>query len=174
MGSGMIRFVARRVAQSAGIMFLVSTLLFVLLLYFEPGGPCSAISSSCSASQLGVPAVDQYLDWLGGVLHGNFGTMASSNGSTTIPVTSYILQRLPATILLVAVSFPLQQLIALPLGIFAAVRRYSVLDQVFTVFSYVGLSMPAFVLGIILIYVFPVQLGIFAAGRTSNVTLPLF
>ncbi|GAC1444141.1 MAG: hypothetical protein NVSMB52_03170 [Chloroflexota bacterium] len=71
-------------------------------------------------------------------------------------------------------SYLLQQMVALPLGIFAALKQYTFFDQFFTVFSYVGLSMPTFWLGLILIFVFAVHWTLLPAGRVEDVALPVF
>jgi peptide/nickel transport system permease protein len=73
-----------------------------------------------------------------------------------------------------ASSYIVQQCIALPLGIYAALRQYTFFDQTFTLMSYVGLAMPTFWLGLILIFIFSVYLGWLPAGRVEDVTLPVF
>lgn len=111
----------------------------------------------------------QYVSQMSTYLHGDLGS--SNYGSS---VSSIILSKLPATLLLMGSSYLLQQLIALPLGIFAALKQYSFFDQLFTFTSYVGLSMPAFWLGVILIFVFAVHWAWLPAGRIEDVTLPVF
>jgi peptide/nickel transport system permease protein len=167
-------FIVRRLAQSALVLFFISTLLFLLLHYLAPEGPCFTFlgigADRCfDTLHLGDPLANQYLGWLSGYLHGKFGYTETGQ-----PVSAFLLQRLPATLLLVGVSYIFQQLLALPLGMYAAVRQYSLFDQLLTFLSYVGLSLPAFVLGLTLIYIFPVDLHVLAAARTSDASLPLF
>lgn len=158
----MVRYVAHRVLQAVVVLFLVSVLLFLLLRILGGSNPCYTVSTSCGESaQATVPAADQYHAWLSGIVHGG-------------PASAPILQRLPATILLIAVSYLLQQLLALSLGILAAVRQYSLFDQLFTLLSYVVLSVPAFVLALALIYLVPANLHVLAVGHTTAATLPHF
>jgi peptide/nickel transport system permease protein len=82
--------------------------------------------------------------------------------------------KLPATLLLMGSSYLLQEMVALPLGVFAALKQYSLFDQIFTFFSYVGLAMPAFWLGLILIFLFSVHFNWLPAGRIEDVALPVF
>src|SRR5579884_2669610 len=109
-------YIARRLLQAVATVFLLS-ILFFLLVRLQPGGPCGGISAmGCNENlHLDQPLANQYLIWAGRMLHGDFGL--SVNGQEIGPM---ILEKLPPTILLVAVSLVLQQLIALPLGIFAA------------------------------------------------------
>jgi peptide/nickel transport system permease protein len=111
---------------------------------------------------------EQYFWWLGGLLHGDFGTTTMGQ-----PVGPLILQKLPPTLLLVVISLIVQQLIALPLGMLAALRPYSLGDQSLTFGAYVALSIPAFVLGNLLIFLFAVHWPVFAVGHNDDPALPL-
>lgn len=140
-------YILGRVVQAMVVLVLDSVLLFLVLRMLTGDNPCYTVSAQCqNSTQLTVPVVDQYVYWLRGIVHGD-------------PESSGIAQRLPATVLLLVISYTLQQLLALPLGILAAVRQYSIVDQVFTILSYVALSLPAFVIGITLIWIFPVTFG---------------
>jgi peptide/nickel transport system permease protein len=173
-------YIARRLIQSALILFGLSIVFFVIL-HLTPGGPCAAFEGAGVAAQakreaciqrlgLDKPVVVQYLNSMGTYLHGDFG----NSSSTGDPVTAIILAKLPATILLIGSSYLLQQIIALPLGIFAALRQYSFFDQAFTFLSYVGLSMPTFWLGLLLIFFFAWHWTILPPGRVEDVSLPVF
>jgi len=175
----MAAYIVRRVAQAIVILFGL-TIVFFVMLHVTPGGPCAAFEGGgfrAAAQQracvlrlgLDKPLVFQYAAQLNQYLHGNFGT--SNFGQS---VSGVILQKLPATILLMLTSYVVQQLIALPLGVFSALRQYSFFDTVFTVLSYVGISLPAFWLGIILIYIFAVHWTVLPPGRVEDVTLPVF
>lgn len=172
-------YIVRRLIQSVFILFGLSIVFFVIL-HLTPGGPCAAFEGGgvkaaaqqrACVQRLGLdkPLVVQYALQMGQYLHGNLGI---SNGGTG--VADLIIQKLPATLLLMGSSYLIQQMIALPLGIFAALRQYSVFDQGFTFLSYVGLSMPTFWLGLILIYIFAVHWTWLPPGRVEDLNLPVF
>lgn len=164
----MAAYVARRLIQTA-VTLLILSLLFFLLLHQQPGGPCGGAATDCTQRlHLEDPISTQYLDWIGSLLHGDFGNSASG-----LPIGTLILQKLPPTILLVGVSLVVQQLIALPLGVFAALRPYSILDQGLTLLSYFALSLPAFLLGDFLIYLFAVRWGMLPVGHYEDPTIPV-
>lgn len=161
-------YVIRRLMQAAVTLFILS-ILFFLLARASPSGPCAYGVQSCVQNlHLDQPISNQYLFWMGSLLHGDFGS--SINGQ---PVGTIILQKLPPTILLVGVSLTIQQLIALPLGILAALRPYSIPDQILTFGSYVALSLPAFVLGFFLIYIFAVQWHLLPVGHYEDPAVPI-
>src|SRR5437764_10357547 len=172
-------YIIRRLIQAVFILFGLSIIFFVIL-HITPGGPCAAFEGSGVAgaareraciTRLGLdkPLVVQYFNQMGVYLHGDFGTSVSGDR-----VRSVIGQKLPATLLLMGSSYLVQELIALPLGVFAALRQYTFFDQLFTFMSYVGLSMPTFWLGLILIFVFAVHWNLFPSARVEQVTLPVF
>ena len=146
-------YIVRRLIQFVFILFGLS-IVFFLILHLTPGGPCAALESGGAKGQalyhicvqrygLDRPLVVQYALWIGGYLHGDFGQTLGG-----ISVASEFQEFLPVTILLATVSYALQLLIAIPLGIFSALKQYSFFDSVFTFISYVGLSTPTFWLGL--------------------------
>jgi peptide/nickel transport system permease protein len=160
-------------------MFLISVLVFGIL-QLVPGGPLDQLAFSnprITAVQLknlekllGLdrPAHERYFAWLLGVLHGDFGSSwAVAYGR---PVLSTIMVRLPLTLELMVVSILLAFLIAIPIGILAAVRQYSRLDYAVTALSYFGISMPVFWFGLMLIVIFSVELHWLP---TSGVVTPI-
>lgn len=168
----MLTYVARRLLQSAVILVGLSVFFFFLL-HESPGGPCDAFSAAGQSGaviaryhacvvrlHLDAPLPGQYLAWAGNLLHGDLG-VSNQNGT---PVWEAISSRLPATLLLGGISYLLTELFALPLGIYAALRRYSFFDSLFTVISYVGLSLPSFFLASLLIVLFAVTLNWLPAG----------
>lgn len=173
-------YIVRRLVQAVFILFGL-TLVFFLILHLTPGGPCAgfegggfrgiALRHACEL-RLGVnkPLVVQYFNTLGTYLHGDLGTSVA----TGVPVAALFVQKLPATILLMASSYLIQQMIALPLGVFTALKQYTFFDQLFTFLSYVGLSMPTFWLGLLLIFVFAAHFNILPSGRIEDVALPVF
>jgi peptide/nickel transport system permease protein len=172
-------YILRRLIQAFVILVGLSVIFFVIL-HITPGGPCAAFEGSGARGaaaekacvvRLGLdrPLPAQYFSQMGTYLHGDFGYSNFGNS-----VAQVILSKLPATVLLMGTSYLLQQLIALPLGIFAALKQYSLFDSIFTFLSYVGLSMPTFWLGLILIFFFAVNWTLLPAGRVEDVTLPVF
>jgi peptide/nickel transport system permease protein len=150
-------YILRRLIQAVFILIGLSVVFFVIL-HITPGGPCAAFEGGGIAaaakqqacvSRLGLdrPLVVQYFSQMGVYLHGDLGQSISGDS-----VRSIIAQKLPATVLLMGSSYVLQQMIALPLGVFSALKQYTFFDQAFTFLSYVGLSMPVFWLGIMLIF----------------------
>lgn len=158
-------YIARRVFQAILIMAGLTVLFFVLL-NLQPGGACINILAQQSPNQqqkydacvraygYDKPLPVQYLSWLGNAVHGNFGDDKTSGA----PIGDAIKAAFPATLILVGISYLFQQLLALPLGILGALKRYSIYDQVLTLFSYVGLAMPSFWLALILVLTFAVAL----------------
>lgn len=96
----------------------------------------------------------QYVLYVGALIHGDLG----DSYQYSEPVTALLMQRLPNTILLLGASLIVALAIGIPLGIFAATRQYSKLDMTTSVVSYVGVSIPSFVLGIYLLLIFAVYL----------------
>lgn len=168
----MLTFIVRRIGQALIIMLGLS-FFFFFLLHVEPGGPCQALQQAGATQQqleryhscivrLGltnsIPV--QYLNWASHVVRLDFGVSTQTGAS----VGGEIAARVPATLILAGIAYFIQQLIALPLGIVAALRRYSFFDSVFTVGSYIGISMPTFWLAGILILILAIHFGVFPAG----------
>src|SRR5579872_859683 len=169
----MTTYVIRRLLQFLLILFGLSVVFF-LIVHLTPGGPCAVEGVSnprqlaalriCN-SRLGLnqPLPVQYFKWISGYLHGNFGTDFSGHS-----VAGQIEFALPATLMLATVSYFFQQLIAIPLGVFSALRQYSFFDTIFTFGSYVGLSLPTFFLGLLLLFGLADDIHLFPAGRIVN------
>jgi len=175
----MRRFILRRLAQSVVMLLLISVLVFGIL-QLVPGGPLDQLAFSnplITPEQLhnlerllGLdrPAHERYFIWLLSILHGDFG----SSWAVYIgkPVFGAIMERLPLTLLLLGTAVLISLLIAIPLGIFSAIRQYSRLDYAVTGMSYFGLSMPTFWFGLMMIIIFSVELHWLP---TSGVTTPI-
>ena len=118
------------------------------------------------------PFVVQYFTWLGNLLRGDMGTSYVSNK----PVFSTFVSKLPATLLLTAVSILLTVLISIPLGIWSAVKQNTATDYVIRTASFVGNSLPNFFVSLLLMYLFAIRLGWFPviSGGVSlqSVALP--
>jgi peptide/nickel transport system permease protein len=159
------RYIARRAGVSIVMLTLASMLIFAALRII-PGDPTAARASRPGVTQeqleqirheLGLdrPIPEQYVRWLGGVLRGDFGTTYFSDYSTT----ELISRRIFPTVELAAVSIVLALLIAVPLGILAAMRPHSLLDRLIAGYASAGMALPQFWLAILLISLFSVQLG---------------
>lgn len=118
------------------------------------------------------PFVVQYFTWLGNLLRGDMGTSYVSNK----PVFSTFVSKLPATLLLTAVSILLTVLISIPLGIWSAVKQNTATDYVIRMASFIGNSLPNFFVSLLLMYLFAIRLGWFPviSGGVSlqSVALP--
>ncbi|PYE14363.1 peptide/nickel transport system permease protein [Williamsia limnetica] len=155
-----VRYVAKLVA----VLSLVSVATF-LLLELIPGDPVDSVlpagatpeMRTAATEQYGLdgPLVGRYFEWLGNALHGDLGRSMQSQ----VPVTDAILERLPVTIELAGLSILLALLIAVPVGVWSAYRAGGIFDRVATFICSVTLSIPSFLLGVLLVFVFAVSLG---------------
>ncbi|GAB4394678.1 MAG: ABC transporter permease [Kiloniellaceae bacterium] len=176
----MAAYLLRRFLGSALILLGISLVTFVLL-YLLPADPARQIAGRSATAatvesireQLGLnlPFYERYLRYLGGLLQGDLGRSYIQKTE----VNTLIASRLPPSLLLMAAGIFAELLIGLTVGIVAAVRRRTKLDQSLMVFSFVGVSAPQFVVGILLIYVFAYWLGWFPLsgyGTPAHLVLP--
>ena len=156
-------YIAGRLASTFVVMAIVGLIVF-LLLHLAPGSPAAIIAGDNATSaqiaainhQLGLdrPLPVQFLVWAGQVLRGNFGTSIFSGE----PVMRLILQRLPATLSLSLVTIAFAGTIAVIGGVLAAWRAGGVLDRILMGVAALGFSVPVFVVGYLLIYLFAITL----------------
>ncbi len=170
----MLRFLAGRLFQSAFILLGVTIITFGLL-YLIPVDPARMIAGRSATPQtvesirhqLGldrsIPV--QYARYLGNLMQGDMGRSYVQKAR----VSELIASRLPATLQLMAAAIFFELLIGLPAGIFAATRRNRPSDKAVMVFSFVGVSAPQFVVGLLLIYVFAYQLELFPLGGYGTI-----
>jgi peptide/nickel transport system permease protein len=184
----MARFVLRRLLQSV-VVLLGVTLVVFLLLQLVPGDPVrvalgtrfdqQTYDALRERSGLDRPLLAQYVSYVGNALTGDLGVSFRSGQ----PVTTIVLERLPATLSLAVTAILLALLVAFPLGVLAAVRSGSFLDHAARVFSQFGVSVPDFWMGIMGILLFAGVLGWLPpsgyvaltddpAGWASHVLLP--
>ena len=159
----MSTYVLKRLVSMAPVLLLVSVVIFSII-HLTPGDPvlvmlgeeASPEARDALRRELGLdqPLPIQYAAWLARVLRGDLGRSIRTHQ----PVSEAILQRLPVTIELSALAMLVSLSIALPAGIVAAVRRNSRADVISTVFSLLGVSMPNFLLAVLLIFVLSLQL----------------
>ncbi len=168
-------FVAKRLVLAIIVLFVVTLLSFVLL-HNLPGDPCIArLGPSATAHglaqcrhQLGLDQSlpSQYFQYLGNDLHGNLGS-SYLNGQT---VGKAIKQALPVTVELLIVSQLIALIVAIPVGILAALRPDGVFDQLSTGVAFGLLAIPAFILGVLLVYLFAVKWHFFPATGYTPLT----
>lgn len=176
----LVRFLINRALQAAvtlvGAMFIVFIIMRVL-----PGDPARLIAGPEASwedveairVQLGLdkPLVVQFIAYLKNLLKGDLGTSIKYR----TPVIEEILSRLPYTIALAAVAEAIAIALALPMGIYSALKPSSSLSRFISAVSLVGVSLPSFWLALMLIYIFSVKLGLlpsFGAGSWKHIILP--
>jgi peptide/nickel transport system permease protein len=166
-----LQYVTRRLLVTIPVLVGV-TIVISSIVYLSPGNPAQialgqnanpeAIAQLEQEMGLNQPPHVRYVDWLAGVAQGDFGTSIRSGR----PVSTMIMERLPATLELALASMALTLVIALPLGVVSAVKQYTWADNLSMVFAIFWISMPSFWLALILILLFSVQYSIFPiSGR---------
>ena len=171
----MITFIARRLIESALVLLVVSFVVYALV-GLMPGDPIDLMLqsdpslTSADAVRLKAlhgldrPLVKRWLDWLGRAAQGDFGY----SHLYSVPAVMVLGDRLANTLLLMGSSFVLALAIAIPTGVWAAARPGGLLDRVASLVAFVGISVPAFWLGMLLIILFAVELGWLPAGGTAS------
>jgi len=176
----MIPYILRRIAQAIPLLVGVSLIGFALM-HLAPGGPLAVytLNPTITAQDieririvlgLDQPVHIQYLKWARGMFTGNWGYTFFGGR----PVLEVILERLPATLILMGSALSLAIVLGLAVGTLGAVRRYSVFDALATTGAMFALSFPTFWFGLMAIYVFAVQLrwlpsgGMFELGNEGN------
>ena len=159
----MLSFVVKRVLTTIPVMAFVALFVFSLL-YIAPGDPAAVIAGDQASPQdverirlsLGLdrPFLVRFGEWAGQVLQGNLGTSMF----TGLPVTELIQQRIEPTLSLMIVTLTFAILVAVPIGVLAAWKAGGVLDRLFMAFTVLGFSVPVFVAGYLLAYIFALQL----------------
>lgn len=169
----MSTYLVRRLVQSIVVIVGVVFITFILV-HMLPGGPARAALGPKATPQgvahfnhvngLDQPLWRQFLTYFGQLLHGNLGFSYVQNQS----VASLVGENLPRDVLLVGSAYVLALAIAIPLGLFQALRRNHFSDYAFTGLTFILYSMPSFLVGFLLIAVFSVQLQIFPSAAPSG------
>jgi peptide/nickel transport system permease protein len=145
-------------------LIAISIVLFTVLA-LAPGDPFGELASNPAVppevrlalrAKFGMddPILLRYVHWLVAMLHGDWGFSFVSR----VDVDALIWQRLPATLFVIGTSQILALLIALPVGVYAATRPYSVFDQIASTFAFIGFSLPTFFTGLLFILIFSIDL----------------
>jgi peptide/nickel transport system permease protein len=160
----MLAFLARRLLATILVMAIVGIFIFMLL-HLSPGDPAAIIAGDNATQEqitairqrLGLddPLTYQFLRWAGAIVAGDLGISIFSN----VPVTKLIQQRIEPTLSLAFTTIVLAMFLAITAGVVAAWKAGSWLDRLVMILSVIGFSVPVFVVGYILIYVFAITLG---------------
>ncbi|MFB6126596.1 MAG: ABC transporter permease [Halolamina sp.] len=165
---GMKRYVAKRVAHAAVVIYVVATIVFfaVRAIPGDParvllGGDANAEAIAALREEMGLnqPLYVQYFEWFGRIIQGNLGRSILNDQ----PVLEMLLGVAEPTLSIAGLGMLIAVLIALPAGIVSAVKQYQWEDYVATTVSFVGISMPGFWIGIVLLLVFSVRLQLVPA-----------
>lgn len=166
----MARYVLRRLILAIPLLFGISIVLFALV-HLPPGGPADIYAGAPGVTAedlariqenlgLNEPLPVQYLKWLRGTLSGDWGRSYKDGR----PVTQAILERLPATLELMVASSVIAIVLAIPIGLYTATRRRSASRYVVNAFTMLGISVPTFWTGLMVILIFAGQLGWIPTG----------
>lgn len=163
----MNRYIFNRILTAIPTLIAISIVVF-LILALAPGDPMGEFATNPSITaevrenirrSLGLdqPIPVRYLKWFWAFLQGDMGYSFTSRS----PVSQLIAQRLPVTLWIAGTAYIIALLIAFPIGVLSALKRYSILDQVATTFTFLGFSLPPFFTGLLFIIVFSVKLNWF-------------
>jgi len=165
----MLNFLARRLASALLVLVLVSALSFGII-WLVPGDPTAVLLDASATAeqaerlraQLGLdkPLPLQIVEWYGRILHGDLGRSILLNRS----VTAAILERLPVTLALAAIALTLAVVLGVAAGMVAAMNHDRWPDQLIMATALFGLSVPDFWLGLMMVFIFAVQFGLFPTG----------
>lgn len=173
------RYILRRLLIAIPTLLVISFVVFAILAV-APGDPLAqfavnpAVPPEVRANIRRSLGLDQpwpirYVMWLMSALQGNLGYSFQSK----VPVMDLLLLKLPNTLAVLGVAYVLSVLLALPIGVLSAVKRYSLFDHAATTFAFIGFSVPTFFTGILLILLFSVKLRWLPFIYDSSVTVSL-
>jgi peptide/nickel transport system permease protein len=168
------KYLIRRILEAIPVVIGVSILVF-LLIHFIPGDPATTILGERATEEaaeqirerlgLNKPLYEQYFIWVGNMMRGELGETIRGG----IPISFELSRRFPATIELALIGLTLATLIGIPIGVISAVNRNSIIDSVSMIGALLGVSIPIFVLGLLLIFLVGVQFRLLPfVGRLSS------
>lgn len=162
----MFAFLLRRLAATIPVMLTVAVMVFMML-RLTPGDPAAIIAGDNATTQqiadirtrlgLDEPIFSQFFIWLGSILRGDLGESFFFRKT----VWELMVERFEPTMSLAALTMAIAVMVAIPLGVLAAYKQGTWIDRVVMGFSVIGFSVPVFVIGYILIYIFAIQLNWF-------------
>jgi peptide/nickel transport system permease protein len=153
------------VANFLLLVWMVSVAVFLLLELIPgdpvdslvpPGSPDDVREAARELYGLNDPLLDRYFSWIGGIVQGDFGTSLATNND----VMALIAERAPVSLELAIVSMIVALVVSIPVGVWSAYRQGGKFDKVATAATSATLAIPSFVLGILLVFIFGVQLGV--------------
>jgi peptide/nickel transport system permease protein len=156
------------------LVIVFASALTFFFVNLAPGGPASVMRFDVTAEQrealikqmgLDKPVTERYVAWAGGAVRGDLGTSLL----TDEPVAQRIGERLPNTLTLAGAALVLSIAIGIPIGLIQALRRGSFLDHLLSLVSAIGLSVPVFWLGIVMILIFAVSLGVLPSAGVTGI-----
>jgi peptide/nickel transport system permease protein len=174
-----VTYVIRRILYTIPLLFVISILSF-LVIQAPPGDFLSSqieelelqygqnverhIAALRQQYGLGEPIHVQYFKWIGGILtRGDFGVSFAQNR----PVADIIRSRLPMTMLITLLTLLFSWIVAIPIGVYSAVKQYTVFDYIFTFFAFIGQSIPNFLLALVLMFLLYTNFGWSVGGLFS-------
>ena len=171
--NGIIHYVIKRLIMGIGIVIFVSVIVFAIM-QAMPGDPIDLMVDTRVSEErvaelkaqwgLDEPPIVQYFYWLGNIVQGDFGMSVSMKQG----VGDLIMQRLPYTLMLTGAALLIEYIIAIPLGLWAAVKKDKAVDKTLTVGTIVLWSMPQFWLGVLFMLIFSITLGILPLSGYSG------
>ena len=172
----MRKYIVKRILGLIPVLLLVSIFSYLIIQaapgnpidnYIRPGMTKEEIAEIKAEYGLDGNVAEQYVNWLTHVLKGDFGTSIKTHR----PVGDMIAERLPATLLLMGVSLLISIVLAIPLGLWSGLHKNKAMDKVISVITYLGISVPPFWFGMIMVLAFALGLHWFPTGgmRSLNV-----
>ena len=160
----MVRYVIRRILIAIPTLVVISFILYMVLA-LAPGDPLGELAGNANIppevqenirKQFGLdkPWYEQYFRWAISLSKGDWGYSFSSR----VPVFDLVIQRVPKTLGIVGIAYFIGILIAVPIGVLSAIKQYSIFDQIATTLVFIGLSIPSFFSGLLLILIFSIHL----------------
>ena len=168
------KYILQRLLIAVPVIFGVTVVAFFIMTLAPGDAVDMLVSPGLSPQDIALkkqslghdqPVYVQYVRWLQEMLHGNLGYSFTNRQ----PVTERIFDRFGPTFTLAMSALLLSYIIAIPIGVLAAVRQYSVLDYSATIFSFLGVSIPSFFFGLLMIYFFSLKLDLFPTGGMQSV-----
>ena len=175
----MLRFIGWRLLMMIPTLIVISIISFTII-QLPPGDFLTSYVAGISARGetideaeilalrnaygLGDPIYIQYFKWIGGVMHGDFG----QSFTWRVPVANLIWDRIGLTVLVSFITLMFTWMIAFPIGVYSAVRQYSILDYIFTFIGFIGVAIPGFLLALVLMVVAYAQFNMSVGGLFST------
>jgi peptide/nickel transport system permease protein len=168
----MLRYVSIRLARAVMTIVLVVTFAFIVLrlsgdpalMILGPEAPPEVIAAFRKAWGLDAPIWMQYLDYFSAIVKGELGRSMRDGR----PAIALVMERIPATLVLTIPALVLKLAIGIPAGIFAALHRGGAIDRTVMIGAVAGFTVPSFVLGLVLVLIFAVQLGWLPSGGQDS------